>query len=25
MCEGVGGIAWSDKKEDIKITKCTPL
>ena len=22
LCEGVGGIVWSDKKSDIKITKC---
>lgn len=25
MCEGVGGEAWSDKNEDIKITTCTPV
>jgi len=25
ICEGIGGVAWSDKNEDIKITTCTPL
>jgi len=25
ICEGVGGIAWSDKNEDIEIASCVPL
>ena len=25
LCEGIGGIAWSDKPEDIKYTKCEPI
>ena len=25
LCEGYGGIPWSDKVNDIKLTTCTPL
>lgn len=25
MCEGVGGVAWSDKNEDIQLAPCKPL
>lgn len=25
ICEGIGGMAWSDKNEDIEFTPCTPL
>jgi hypothetical protein len=25
ICEGVGGIAWSDTPKDIKITSCKPI
>jgi len=25
MCEGIGGVAWSDKNDDIHLTTCTPL
>jgi len=25
LCEGVGGLVWSDKKSDIKITACEPV
>jgi len=25
LCEGYGGIPWSDKNEDIKLTVCTPI
>merc|ERR1719326_621847 len=25
LCEGVGGIAWNDKNEDIHIVPCTPI
>jgi len=25
ICEGIGGVAWSDKNEDIHMTTCVPL
>ena len=25
ICEGIGGIPWSDAKNDIKIAKCKPI
>jgi len=25
ICEGIGGVAWSDKNEDIHLASCTPL